>query len=132
MGPVSRSLRYQCVRGREQAVLARDNGRRTDNVRLQSCGGTRMKTPCCQTESRASAGAGRPMSRWRTGGELVGWLVPSATLLLLPKCPACVAAYLALATGLGVTMGTATTLRGLVVILCVAMLVFVAARLWLR
>ena len=88
-----------------------------------------MKTrDCCQNKTRAGDNARRPVSRWRRGGEIAGWIVPSATLALLPKCPACVAAYVALATGLGISLPTATYLRTALVVLCVASLVFIVAR----
>jgi len=83
---------------------------------------------CCQIKMRAGDNARRPASRLRRGGELAGWIVPSATLALLPKCPACVAAYVALATGIGISLPTATYLRAMLVALCVASLVFITAR----
>ncbi len=83
---------------------------------------------CCQTKTRAGDDARRPASRLRRGGEIAGWIVPGVTLALLPKCPACVAAYLALATGIGISLPTAKYLRATLVVLCVASLAFIAAR----
>ncbi len=45
-----------------------------------------------------------------------------------PKCPACVAAYVALATGIGISFPTATCLRSVLAVLCVTSLVFITAR----
>jgi hypothetical protein len=83
---------------------------------------------CCQIKTRAGDIVRRPASKLRRGGEIAGWVIPTATLALIPKCPACVAAYIALATGLGISLPTATYLRALLVVLCVASLVFVAAK----
>ena len=59
---------------------------------------------CCAGESRPSA------TRGRFGG-LAGWLGSAAGLALMPKCPACIAAYLALGTGVGISISAAAHLR---------------------
>ena len=88
---------------------------------------------CCRTGTRScESGAQRPASGWRRIGETAGWIVPSATLALLPKCPVCVAAYVAALTGLGISLPTATYLRGMLVVLCLASLVFLGSRRMLR
>jgi hypothetical protein len=73
---------------------------------------------CCKT--RAGDVARQPVSRWGRDGEIASWIIPGATLALIPKCPACVAAYVVLATGIGISLPTATYLRAALVALCLA------------
>ena len=70
----------------------------------------------------------QPPRRWR---QTAGWIVPSGILALLPKCPACIVAYFAIAGGIGISLSTAVYLRMALVVLCVGLLLYFAAR-WAR
>ena len=49
-------------------------------------------------------------------------------LVLLPKCPVCVAMYVTLFSGIGISLASATILRASLLILCVAALLYLALK----
>jgi hypothetical protein len=64
----------------------------------------------------------------RRAREIFAWALPSAVLVLVPKCPVCLVAYVTLWTGLGLSLSTATYLRWVLRFLCVASLLFLIVR----
>jgi len=67
----------------------------------------------------------------RRGAEIAGWIIPSATLALMPKCPMCLAAYVALFSGAGISITSASVLRNSILVLCVVTLsLLVVRRIW--
>lgn len=77
---------------------------------------------CCAAAGKANAGALRPVR------ETLAWILPGAILVLMPKCPLCLAAYMALATGISLSLPVATAVRWAMLLLCIASLVFLIAR----
>lgn len=62
--------------------------------------------------------------------ETLSWIASGALLLAIPKCPACLAAYLALWTGIGLSFTAASYLRYLAIgLCCIALLALVLNRI---
>jgi len=98
-----------------------------------------MNDNCCLTV--AASGSGRQMIVARNSDDdrqtrkfvqrffdIAGWIIPGTILALLPKCPACLAAYFAIGTGFGLSVSSAASLRMVIMILCVATLSYVVAK----
>jgi hypothetical protein len=77
-----------------------------------------MSATCCNTAPRW----------WRRSAEFAAWIVPGATIALMPKCPACVAAYVAMASGIGISFTAASYLRTALLIVSASALLYLAAR----
>jgi hypothetical protein len=81
----------------------------------------------CTPVGGVGAAARKPARRWFGAGGCVG---PGVLLILLPKCPACIAAYCAVWAGLGIAAPVAEYLRPvLAVILGVSVVYLVIDRL---
>jgi hypothetical protein len=68
-----------------------------------------MNPPCCrQRKPRAGDDA---LKTWRRRVRgVVGWILPGALLALTPKCPLCLAGYVALGTGFTLSCSSARIL----------------------
>jgi hypothetical protein len=89
---------------------------------------------CCQTaanaankEAKTAGGQAHPSSAKQRGFALTKFSLPTVILALLPKCPACFAAYIALGTGISLSVQAASVLRSTLIAICVAALVWLIA-----
>lgn len=104
---------------------------------LPNCRGPQVNHRCCRPAApRHHDPTSEPPSRWWRGFGRAGWIVPGITLILLPKCPMCIAMYVALLTGVGISATAASGIRTALIVLCAAALLAVASnaarRRWRR
>ena len=78
---------------------------------------------CCENVRPSLLGRGVAAAKW---------IAPSALLVLLPKCPLCLVAYIALVTGIGVSVTTAAYLRYGLVVWCIGSLLYLIATIMRR
>jgi len=88
---------------------------------------------CCSTAAsaarsnwpKAADGKAHPPRVARPRFAWVKCSLPALILAVLPKCPACLAAYVALGTGISLSAATASIFRTLLIVACVATLAWV-------
>jgi hypothetical protein len=85
--------------------------------------------PLCNSQSVPSPDDARKPAdlrrrAWRSGQ----WLLPAAVLTVMPKCPLCVAAYIALFTGVGISVWAARWVQILVLVVCLGSLAYLGVR----
>ena len=70
--------------------------------------------------------------RARRASDFFKWLVPAATLTLIPKCPACLTLYVALVTGVGISVSTVGYIRMVLIALALISLACMAGKQFRR
>jgi hypothetical protein len=87
---------------------------------------------CCETEAAVEPPPlKRPVFGWSGARRLIAagkWIAPGAAIALIPKCPMCIAAYVALGTGVGISIPAATHLRTALMAACIVSMTYLAAR----
>jgi hypothetical protein len=83
---------------------------------------------CCQRNLPTSRDRRQQRTWLRRAREVAGWIVPGALLALMPKCPMCLVAYVALCSGLTLSCSSAHLLMRLLTVLCIATLALCAVR----
>lgn len=78
---------------------------------------------CCANSNPAPS----HVSWARAARRAVSWIVPGVMLAAMPKCPLCLAAYIALLTGFGISLAAASFAWWFIAIGCAAILVYLAA-----
>lgn len=84
-----------------------------------------MTGQCCEGGS-ASSRLARPLY------TAAASILPGAVLVLLPKCPLCLSAWLTVATGVGFSAAGAAWVRGIVAVFWVAAVALAVARVTRR
>ncbi|HVY71608.1 MAG TPA: hypothetical protein VHH73_16875 [Verrucomicrobiae bacterium] len=88
-----------------------------------------MSSPqCCQQKPLVADRADRQKTRPSGIKGIAELVLPGALLALMPKCPLCLAAYVALCTGFTMSRPSAHLLLRAVSALCIGTLAFCLAR----
>jgi hypothetical protein len=88
-----------------------------------------MNSHCCYQRKLNASHDQREQKKWlrRVKGG-AGWIVPGALLALMPKCPMCLVAYVALCSGLTISCASAHIFMRTLTALCIGTLALCVVR----
>lgn len=77
---------------------------------------------CCHKNSRTNGDEPQQRTDVHRVRKAFEWIVPGTLLVLMPKCPMCLVAYVALGTGLTISSASANILMRTVTAVCIGAL----------
>jgi hypothetical protein len=84
----------------------------------------------CNSSAKFLQSIEHKQGKKKTGQRFIDFIkmaMPAIVFVFIPKCPVCLAGYIALGTGIGLSLTTATYLRiGLIVVCILSLAYFVA------
>ena len=83
---------------------------------------------CCQRKLHTGRDTHQQRTWLRRAKEVAGWIIPGALLALMPKCPMCLVAYVALCSGLTMSCASAHILMRTLTVLCIGTLALCVVR----
>jgi hypothetical protein len=86
-----------------------------------------MKACNCANPPRIMVG-GAGAAPYRRVLNFIGWIVPTAILALIPKCPVCVAGYAVIGTSVGFSLSAFAQLRLALIVLSLVSLSYVGTK----
>lgn len=87
---------FNCCRGRA--------------ARIAACKTPQQDTPVQKTDPVTVVPVSKPEGLFKRAGNYLKPLLPAFLLAIVPKCPFCLAAYVALGTGIGLSIASAKLL----------------------
>jgi predicted transporter len=87
---------------------------------------TKTKNTCSCKDSLAIKNSPKKILQRSTNAFKLA--MPVVGYALIPKCPVCLAGYIALGTGVGLSITTATYLRTALIIICMLSIVYFLAK----
>lgn len=83
----------------------------------------------CNTETKPPAENKEGKKKTtRRSRDVIKMAISAGVFVLIPKCPVCLAGYIALATGVGISLTTATYMRFGLIIACILSLLYFALK----
>lgn len=91
-----------------------------------------QKSACSCKDDKTQQTLAEPKKHVRGYADSIKLALSVIGFTIIPKCPVCLAGYVALGTGIGLSLATATYLRMLLIVLCILFMAYFIVKYVLR